>query len=74
MPHGMNLIALLATRLGKSRFPAKKSRRESLEDFCFSLSPRNSALCQQMPRLISYSPVAKEVHFVCIEDAKITPK
>ena len=44
MPHGMDLSDLLATKLGKNRFPAKKSGRESLEDFCFGLSPRHSGL------------------------------
>ena len=38
----MDLSDLLATKRGKNRFPAKRERRESREDFCFGLSPRHS--------------------------------
>jgi len=42
-PHGLDPSDVLATKLGKSRFPAKKNGEECFEDFCFRLSPRYSA-------------------------------
>ena len=42
-PRGLDPSDVLATKLGKSRFPAKKNGEECFEDFCFRLSPRYSA-------------------------------